>query len=463
MTKFTPTNPDLIKSHYDLIIVGSGAAGASCALQAAQLGLSPIILEKMDQPGGNTMRASSGMNAAETGVQLSHHVADSFNEFYEETLKGGGLQNDRELLKFFVTHSPLAIDWLKDLGIELADLTITGGMSKPRAHRPQSLAPVGAYLAHGLLDRCVEANIPVVCNAKVEALTKTTNDRGQTQVTGVTVAINGKKTSLTAPIVVIATGGFGASKELLKRFRPDLAHYRTTNQPGTTGDGIALAQSVGASVVGMNLIQVHPTVQQDFDHTYLIGEAVRGEGAILVGKDGKRFVNELTTRRAVTNAINALPEKSAYLIFDENVRQRVKAIDFYASQKLVKQGQNIAALASASGIDEANLATTIARYNDAIATQQNDEFYRTTARHQLTQANFYSIHIAPAVHYTMGGLHINSATQVLSENGDVIFGLLACGEVAGGLHGNNRIGGNSIAETVIFGRQAAISAARLLK
>lgn len=461
---FTATDPVALTNDYDVIIIGSGAAGASCALQAHQLGLKPVILEKMATPGGNTMRASSGMNAAETTVQLTHHIADSFSEFYEETLKGGGLQNDRELLKFFVTHTPLAIDWLDQLGIELTDLTITGGMSKPRAHRPATLAPVGAYLAQNLLRLAQAENIPVVVNADVTELTTQPTADKRVQVTGVKVKFNDQaQTTLSAPIVVIATGGFGASKQLLQRFRPDLVHYKTTNQPGTTGDGIKLAQSVGASVVGMNLVQVHPTVQQDFAHTFLIGEAVRGEGAVLISQAGQRFVNELTTRRVVTDAINALPEHSAYLVFDQAVYDRMKAIAFYQSKGLVKQAATLAELASEINVPADKLTATMTAYNDNVAQQANDEFGRTMGRHELNQAPFYAIHIAPAVHYTMGGLHINTNTQVLDENGNAIAGLLAAGEVAGGLHGNNRIGGNSIAETVVFGRQAAITAARLVK
>lgn len=141
----------------------------------------------------------------------------------------------------------------------------------------------------------------------------------------------------------------------------------------------------------------------------------------------------------------------------------MKAIAFYQSKGLVKQAATLAELASEINVPADKLTATMTAYNDNVAQQANDEFGRTMGRHELNQAPFYAIHIAPAVHYTMGGLHINTNTQVLDENGNAIAGLLAAGEVAGGLHGNNRIGGNSIAETVVFGRQAAITAARLVK
>jgi Succinate dehydrogenase/fumarate reductase, flavoprotein subunit len=204
----------------------------------------------------------------------------------------------------------------------------------------------------------------------------------------------------------------------------------------------------------MDQVQVHPTVQQDTDHPFLIGEAVRGEGAILVNKSAKRFVNELDTRKNVTAAIDSLNENGAYLIFDQNIRDRVKAIEFYDKVGLVKTGKSLKKLAKNIGLDANTLKDTVKSWNKAVK-NGDEEFYRTTGMtRNISQGPYYSIHIAPAVHYTMGGVAINSKTQVLDENNKVINGLFAAGEISGGLHGNNRIGGNSIAETVIFGRQA---------
>ncbi len=205
----------------------------------------------------------------------------------------------------------------------------------------------------------------------------------------------------------------------------------------------------------MDQVQVHPTVQQDFDHVFLIGEAVRGEGAILVNNEGKRFVNELDTRKNVTAAIDSLGGTGAYLVFDRGIRDRVKAIEFYDHVGLVKTGETLEALAQETGVDAANLQAAVATWNTAIANKNDAEFGRTTGMDRdISHGPFYSIHIAPAVHYTMGGIAINKDTQVLKEDGQTIPGLYAAGEIVGGLHGNNRIGGNSIAETVIFGRQA---------
>lgn len=446
---FEPTKIDQLKDHYDVIIIGSGGTGLTSAIQAYELGLSPVILEKMDKIGGNTTRASSGMNAAETSVQLDHKIVDSFEDFYNETYLGGGKQNNTELLKFFTEHGALAIDWLAQHGIELDDLTITGGMKTMRTHRPSSLAPIGGYLVTELLKWIAKDKIPLFANIKVTDLL---TENGQ--ITGVKAETD-QEVTIKADAVVLATGGFGAGKDLLAEYRSDLLSLRTTNQPGATGDGLKLAQKVGAKLVDMNQIQVHPTVQQDTPHAFLIGEAVRGEGAILVDNAGQRFVNELDTRKNVTKAIDDLGGTGAYLIFDRDIRNRVKAIEFYDHVGLVKTGQTLAELATEINVDPKDLEQTVADWDQAVKKQNDTVFGRTTGMERnISDAPFYAIHIAPAVHYTMGGVAINHQTQVLNESGQVIKGLFAAGEVAGGLHGNNRIGGNSIAETVVFGRQA---------
>ncbi|WP_455386251.1 flavocytochrome c [Lactiplantibacillus pentosus] len=447
---FTPTALADLKTTYDVVIIGSGGAGLTAAIQAHELGLKPVILEKMPKIGGNTTRASSGMNAAETNVQLHHHIVDSFGDFYDETLKGGGNLNNQALLKSFTEHSALAIDWLADHGIELDDLTITGGMSVMRTHRPSSMAPIGGFLVTELLKQVAAAKLPLFTDIKVDQLVQTDG-----KITGVKATTANGAVTINAGAVLLATGGFGANKALLGKYRDDLKNYQTTNQPGATGDGILLAEAVGAKVVDMDQVQVHPTVQQDTDHAYLIGEAVRGEGAILVDQQGKRFVNELDTRKNVTAAIDQLGGTGAYLIFDRGIRDRVKAVEFYDHIGLVKTGADLAALATEAGLDADTLKQTVADWNQAVANHADTAFNRTTGMDRdIAKGPFYAIHIAPAVHYTMGGVGINPATQVLDKQDQPINGLFAAGEVVGGLHGNNRIGGNSIAETVIFGRQA---------
>lgn len=451
-----------LKDSYDAIIVGAGGAGLTAAIQSAELGLHVAVFEKQDELGGNTKKASSGMNAAESHVQLKHGVIDSTDDFYKETLKGGGYMNDREMLRFFVNHTPLAIDWLADHGIDLSDLTITGGMSKPRAHRPGDMSAVGGYLVNHLEEIAAkyDDSIDVFNNCDVKKIL--TDKDGN--VTGATVGTEGGPRDVKAKAVLLASGGFGHNKKMIRKYRPDLVNYETTNGPGSTGEGIKLATEVGAQLTQMDLIQVHPTVWQDGDHPYLIGEAVRGEGAILCNFNGKRFVNELTTRKIVSKAISALPEHSAYLIFGQGTRDHAKSLDFYETLGFVKKADNVADLIGDANPEGAkNLEATVAKWNEEVKAGKDEDFGRTTGMQRGIEGPYYAIHIAPAVHYTMGGVHVNTKAQVIDENGNIIKGLYAAGEVAGGLHGNNRIGGNSVAETVVNGRQAAIQMAAQLE
>ncbi|WP_220728251.1 flavocytochrome c [Apilactobacillus xinyiensis] len=448
---FTPNSIEQLQNKYDVIIVGSGATGLVSAIQAYELGLHPVILEKMDKLGGNTNRASSGMNAAETDVQLNNHIVDSYDEFYNDTFIGGGKTNNPELLKYFTTHAALSVNWLTEHGINLDSLTITGGMHTRRTHRPDSMAPIGNFLVTSFLKIIEKYQIPVFNNVKVNRLLMDNNT-----VNGVSLELsNGNIKSLYSKALILATGGFGANKEIIRKYRSDLSDYRTTNQEGATGDGLDLAQQIGASLVDMREIQVHPTVYQETAHTYLIGEAVRGEGAILVDNQGNRFVNELDTRQAVTDAINKDADGSAYLIFDTNVRKKVPAIEFYDMIGAVTHGSSINDLADKLRMGSEKLSKTVDAWNQAVSSKVDSLYQRSTGMNTLlNKAPYYAIHIAPAIHYTMGGIKINHKAEVLNKHNLPIKGLFAGGEVTGGLHGNNRIGGNSIAETIVFGRQA---------
>lgn len=454
--EYTPI--DQLQDKYDIIIVGAGGAGMTAALEAKEKGMNPVVLEKMPMAGGNTMKSSSGMNASETKFQKEQGITDSNDAFYEESLKGGHDTNDKELLRFFVDNSANSIEWLDSIGIRLNNLTITGGMSEKRTHRPEDGSAVGQYLVNGLVKNVLSKEIPLFVNANVTEITE--NDG---KVNGVKVLINDKdEKTISADAVIITTGGYGANMDMISKVRPDLEGLVTTNQEGSTGDGISMIEKLGGVTVDMDQIQVHPTVQQE--KSYLIGEAVRGEGAILVNNEGTRFVNELDTRDNVTAAINKLPEKAAYLVFDSGVKSRAKAIQKYEEMGFVVQGDSIEALAKEINVPADQLQATLDTYNKAVADKKDAEFGRTTGmEHDLSAGPFYAIKIAPGIHYTMGGVKINTNTEVLNKDGQAIPGLFAAGEVTGGLHGQNRIGGNSVADIIIFGYQAGIKAADFVK
>lgn len=453
---YTPI--DQLQDKYDIIIVGAGGAGMSAALEAKEKGMNPVIFEKMPIAGGNTMKSSSGMNASQTKFQKEQGIEDNNDLFYEETLKGGHGTNDQEMLRFFVDNSASAIEWLDSIGIRLNNITITGGMNEKRTHRPEDGSAVGQYLVNGLVRNVQEKEIPLFVNANVTEITEKDG-----KVNGVKVLFNNNdEKTVAADAVVVTSGGYGANMDMIAEVRSDLKGLVTTNQEGSTGDGIKMIEKLGGVTVDMDQIQVHPTVQQD--NSYLIGEAVRGEGAILVSSEGTRFTNELDTRDNVTAAINKLPEKSAYLVFDSGVKSRAKAIEQYEKMGFVIQGDTIEALAQEIGVPADQLTTTLDTWNNAVKNKEDAEFGRTTAMdNDLSGAPYYAIKIAPGIHYTMGGVKINTNTEVLNKDGQPIPGLFAAGELTGGLHGQNRIGGNSVAEIIIFGRQAGIKSAEFVQ
>ncbi|MGY3743417.1 flavocytochrome c [Leuconostoc inhae] len=456
---FECANIDDLKNSYDFVVIGSGSAGMCAAIQAQELGLDVAIFEKLTVLGGNSMRASTGMNAVETLTQLNHQVIDSQELFYEETLKGGKGSNNKELLSYFVRHTESGIEWLSHHNILLNDLIATGGMSKKRAHRPADAPAIGSYLVTGLQKQLMTHHIPVFNETQVLSLIKTNEHISAVEIDHPQI---GKKI-INAKAVLIASGGFARNQAMLSQYTPELLKLRTTNHPGATGDGIKLATSVGGAVVDMNKIQVHPTAQQETDHVYLIGEGLRGAGAILVNQNGKRFVNEMATRDTVTKAINDLQQNGATLIFDEGIRQAFKAVDFYIAMNLVVSGDTLSELSEKIDMNGVNLEQTVADWNTMQERSKDTQFNRQAGMERgITLPTYYAIHIKPAIHYTMGGIKINSLSEVLNEADGTVPGLYAAGEVTGGLHGDNRIGGNSISETVVFGRQAGKQVAKFI-
>lgn len=451
------TDPGKLKKQYDIVIVGAGGAGMAAALQAKEAGANPVILEKMPVAGGNTSKSSGGMNASETKFQKEQGIKDSNDTFYKDTLEGGHGTNDKKLLRYFVDHSASAIDWLDKMGITLNNISYSGGASVKRIHRPADGSAVGGYLVSGLLRNIGEKKIPIFVNADV---TKLKQKKGQ--VNGVEVKIEGAQKTVHAKAVIVTTGGFGGNAKMIEKYRPDLKGYVSTNSKGATGDGIKMIKKVGGYAVDMKKIQVHPTVIQK-DGT-LITETVRGEGAILVDAKGKRFVNEMETRDKVSAAITALPDKSAYLILDSALAKRATQVDFYKKKGFVVEADSIEALAKKIDVPAKNLTATMDSWNQAVKDKKDTEFKRATAMdHDLTKKPYYAIKVAPGIHHTMGGVKINTHTQVLTKTGEAIPGLYAAGEVVGGLHGDNRIGGNAVADTVIFGRQAGTQASKFVK
>ncbi|MEB4673255.1 flavocytochrome c [Enterobacteriaceae bacterium G50] len=443
---------------YDVVVVGSGGAGLAAAIQAHDEGASVLIVEKMPTIGGNTIKASAGMNAAETRFQRVKGIQDSKELFYQETLKGGKNKNNPELLRRFVENAPEAIEWLATRGIMLNDITTTGGMSIDRTHRPRDGSAVGGYLISGLVRNVNKRNIDVMLDTSVVDIVM---DGGE--VSAVRLLTEEKETlTVATKSIIVATGGFSANSAMVVKYRPDLAGFVTTNHKGATGGGISLLENIGAGTVDMGEIQIHPTVEQKT--SYLISESIRGGGAILVNQQGNRFFNEMETRDKVSAQIIALPEKYAYIVFDEHVRAKNKAADEYIGRGFVTSASSPRDLAKKLGLNEDAFLATLERYNGFVEKQHDEDFGRTTAlRAPINEGPFHAIQIAPGVHHTMGGVTINTDTCVLDKAHKVIAGAYAAGEVVGGIHGGNRIGGNAVADIIIFGTLAGHQAAMRAK
>lgn len=486
----------------DVVIIGAGGAGMAAALQAVDSGVeNVIVVEKTGSTGGNTSRATGGMNAAKTvyqdenawadatttavektiasakesyGDALADLIAtveeqfeaykanptdyfDSVELFALDTMVGGKGINNLDLVMTMAGNSAEAIDWLATKNASLPSVGSFGGASVMRIHRALTddgkTTPVGAYLVKVFTaDVDEESKIDLRLNT---AATEIIVADGK--VTGVKVSSENGDYTINAKAVILATGGFGADLERVAKYAPNLEGFMTTNAPGATGDGIDMATAIGAATVDMELIQIHPSVYPE--NAALITEGIRGDGAILVNQNGERFVNELETRDVVSAAELAQEGGYAYTIVDQKMMDASSTYASYATKGYALTGETYEELAEAMGTDPATFAKTMEDWNAACTAQNDEAFGRLSFAQPLDTAPYYAIKVAPGIHHTMGGVVINTAAEVLNESGEVISGLFAAGEVTGGVHGANRLGGNAVADIVVFGRIAAQSAA----
>ena len=438
----------------DIVVIGGGGAGLTAAIQAVQDGATDVVvLEKMPITGGNTTRSTGGLNAAGTSYQKAEGIEDSVELFVEDTMKGGKELNDKELVTVMAENSVDAVDWVNEIGGDLSVVGQFGGASVKRIHRPTDTSAVGPMLVKALNAKAEELGIPVLLETAAEKIL--VDDSGK--VCGVTgTDKDGKAFTIDCTAVVLATGGFGANSDMVVEYKADLAGFGTTNHAGATGDGITMAKDLGAALVDMEQIQTHPTVNPDTQTMYT--EGVRGNGAILVNKEGKRFCNELETRDVVSAAILEQTDGQCYLVFDQAVRESLAAIESYIKAGIVTEADTPEALGEAIGVDGKALAETVKTYTGYQAAGKDEEFGRESMELALDKPKYYAALCAPAIHHTMGGVKINTNTEVLKEDNTPIPGLFAAGEITGGVHGANRLGGNAVTDIVVFGRIAGTAA-----
>lgn len=486
----------------DIVIVGAGGAGMTAAIAAANEGKNVVIVESQAMVGGNSVRSTGGMNAAKTPAQdenefaesagvektletaasewagneavtaLADTVAGQWAEYQAnpvgyfdsvelmelDTLIGGHGTNDPALVEALCSNSADAIAWLSEQGIELTSVSSFGGASVKRIHRPVDsegkTISVGSYMIPLLQAKCEELGVEFIMN--------TTANEILTDANGAAVGIaatdkNGAAVTVNAKAVILATGGFGANLDMVVEYKPELAGFMTTNAAGAQGQGIDMAVAIGAGTVDMDQIQIHPTVEANT--AALITEGLRGDGAILVNAEGNRFTDEVGTRDVVSAAEIAQTGSYSWLVIDQAMADASSVIQGYINNGYTVTGETYEELAEAMGVDAAAFAATMDKWNAAVAAGVDEEFGRTSFANPLDTAPYYAIKVTAGIHHTMGGLTINPQTQVLAGDGTVIDGLYAAGEVTGGVHGGNRLGGNAVADFVVFGRIAGEQAA----
>ena len=485
----------------DVVVVGAGGAGMTAAITAAGEGKSVVILESQSMVGGNSVRATGGMNAAKTvyqdenefgesaGVEKTLKTAaekyadnetitalaktvseqwaayqanptgyfDSVELMELDTMIGGKGINDPALVETLCANSADAIDWLDEHGITLHNVSSFGGASVKRIHRPVNdegkVVSVGSYMIPLLEENCKKAGVQILLNTTANEILTDANGAAvgvkATGSTGETVTVNAKA-------VVLTTGGFGANLDMVVKYKPELKGFMTTNAAGIQGQGIEMAEAIGAATVDMDQIQIHPTVEANT--AALITEGLRGDGAILINEEGKRFIDEVGTRDVVSAAEIAQTGSYSWLVVDQAMADASSVIQGYIKKGYTVTGATYEELGKAMGVDAAAFAETMEKWNGYVEAKNDPDFGRTSFANKLDTAPYYAIKVTAGVHHTMGGLKINANTEVLNEKGEVIPGLFAAGEVTGGVHGANRLGGNAVADFTVFGRIAGAAA-----
>ncbi len=436
----------------DVLVIGGGIAGLTASIEASESGADVLLIEKMTFLGGNANYAVSGLNAVETREQKTLYIHDSVETFFDDTMKYGKNLNDVELVKRLTSESNLLIRWFETKGIIFTEVEYLSGSTNNRAHRPGQNVMIGNYLIEELTRQLEINNVQTKLGTKAEKIIVEDNE-----VVGAVVSTtDGQTYNIYADAIVIATGGFSANNEMVVKYRPEFEGYGTTNSSGSTGDIFEIVDGLDVEFIDLDQIQSHPTVMPL--NNYTISEIVRNEGGILVNRNGVRFVNELGENDEVSKAIIDQNNGSAFLVFDQNIRENTPIINSYYKKGYLMEADDIAILAERIEVPRLELVNTVTQYNRAVETKVDSDFKRQLMKTKINKAPFYVVEVAPAAHYTMGGLKIDKETRVYKTNGEYIEGLYAAGEVTGGVHGASRLSGNGLTDSGVFGRVAGANA-----
>jgi len=455
-----------------VIVVGGGLSGLSAAHTLYLSGGNVIVLDKNGFFGGNSTKATSGINGALTRTQVDAGIPDSIHKFYQDTLKSARDKARPDLIKVLTYKSASAVEWLMDeFNLDLTLVSRLGGHSEPRTHRGHDAKFPGMAITYALMQKLEDLaeaepeRVQIIKKARVTKINKEGN-----LVTGVDYEVDGKTFTENGP-VILATGGYAADfteDSLLKKYRPEIYDLPTTNGAHATGDGQKMAMAIGGRGIDLDKVQVHPTglVDPKDPHAkvkFLAAEALRGEGGILLNSKGQRFCDELGHRDYVSGEMF----KTTFPIRLVLNSKASKVLDFhtrhYSGRGLMKKmtGKELAA---EIGIKPEELQSTFQSYNDIADGKKQDPYGKKffPAVPFNVDDEFHVALMQPVLHFTMGGIEIDDHARVLNPEGKPFDGLYACGEVAGGVHGANRLGGSSLLGCVVYGRVAGDSASQYL-
>merc|ERR1712117_233015 len=478
------------------IVVGGGLAGMSAANTVLECGGKVLLVDKSSFCGGNSTKATSGINGAATKTQKTKGIDDSIELFTSDTLKGGAKRPD--VVKVLCGNSGADVDWLVEkFDLDLSLVARLGGHSAPRTHRGKERFP-GMTITYALiqmLENVAEKTDRARIITKARAHTLITNPDAGNACVGL-VYEKGGVDAKEYGAVILASGGFGADftqNSLLAQYRPDLMHLPTTNGEHCTGDGIKMGEAIGGKTIDLEWVQVHPTGlvkpdDPDAKIKFLAAEALRGVGGLVLDANGKRFANELGRRDYVTGEMwkNQPPFR---LCLNKAASDEISwHCKHYTGRGVMKFYENGEALAKDMGVDvQVLIDTHDQHYNAAKKTEKDPDggswpaypsgkswdaasgptgsgkkfYHNIIPGSKVATESFYVAIIPPVIHYCMGGLE----TTVLGEcvqKGKALPGLYVAGEVAGGVHGNNRLGGNSLLDCVVFGRVAGRNCAKYM-
>ncbi|KAG1152085.1 hypothetical protein G6F37_006875 [Rhizopus arrhizus] len=462
-----------------IIVVGGGLSGLSAAHTVIEQGGNVLLLDKNPFFGGNSTKATSGINGALTRTQIALNIKDSVEQFYQDTLKSARDLARPDLIHVLTGRSASAVEWLQDkFTLDLSLVSRLGGHTFPRTHRGKEQFP-GMTITYALMEGFEELALKqperakIIKKAKVENLIR--DERGN--VIGVEYVMVGKgsdgQVHKEYGPVILATGGYAADftedKSLLKKYRPELYGLSTTNGDHCTGDGIKMAAAAGANTIDLEKVQVHPTglvdpKEPDAKVKFLAAEALRGCGGLLLDADGNRFCDELGHRDYVTGMMNKNKFPIRLVLNTAASKEIEWHCRHYAGRGLMKKFDNGEALAKEMNISPKQLEETFNTYN-AIAEGKIKDPWGKRFFHNVPikmTDYFYVALMQPVLHYTMGGVEITPDAEIKSTQGTPIPGLFATGEMCGGVHGANRLGGSSLLGCVVFGRVAGQTASRYL-